>query len=118
VTRPVSDSSLRQLYLQWVEETIEDYKESIPRSELIQIAEDVIHRLDVTRRGQYQLTELLLLEEVDRAIYRLLKLPGYRRWAAEHCSRPELALDFPRPVVDDEMERVVIDPIPARAASF
>jgi hypothetical protein len=101
-----------------VEEKIEDFKESIPRSELIQIAEDVIHRLDVTRRGQYQLTELLLLEEVDREIYRLLKLPGYRKWLSEHSSRPERALDLPRPAAGDEAESVVLAPIPARAASF
>jgi hypothetical protein len=118
VTRLVSENSLRRLYLDWVEEKIEDYKESIPRSELIQLAEEVIHDLEINRRGQYQLTEVLLLEEVDRAIYRLLKLPGYRKWIADHVRTVPTEPDLPRPA-EAEHEKVLEPiPLPARAASF
>lgn len=78
--------SLKQAYLDWVEAQVEDYKESVPRSELLRIADEAVEELRVNQRGQYQLTELLLLEAVDRKIIRALRLPGFRAWAA---SRPE-----------------------------
>ena len=79
-----SSSSLRRAYLEWIEEQIEEYKDSIPRSELLRLAEQVVAELQVNRRGQYQLTELLLCEEVDRTIFRLLRLPGFRGWSARY----------------------------------
>jgi hypothetical protein len=42
----------------------------------------VIEELRVDDGGQYQLTELLLCTAVDRKIFRLLRLPGYRSWCA------------------------------------
>ena len=66
------------------------------------------------RGGQYQLTELLLLEAVDRRIFRLLNLPGYRRWCQEHRDRLDLDVaPAPSPVAEPYFE-----PMPARAASF
>ncbi len=77
-----SARSLRRAYLDWVEEQVEAYKNSISRSELLRLADTVVEELAVTRRGQYQLTELLLCSAVDRKIFRMLKLPGYRTWRA------------------------------------
>lgn len=56
------------------------YKESLPRSELLRLADDVVNEIRMDRRGQYQITELLMCTAVDRHIVRLLKLPGYRAW--------------------------------------
>lgn len=87
-----SPRSLRRAYLDWVEEQIETFKDSIPRSDLLRIAEEAIEELRVNQKGQYQLTELLLCDAVDRRIARLLKLPGYRAWSAEQRAGSALAL--------------------------
>ncbi len=76
----------RRAYLAWVEEQVEGYKEALPRTELLELAEDVIRELETTRRGQYQLTEVLLCSAMDRRIIRLLKLPSYRKWSAARHS--------------------------------
>ncbi len=77
-----SAPSLRQLYEEWVEEQIEDYKDSVNRSDLLRLADEVVEELRVSPRGQYQLTEMLLWTAVDRKIFKLLKLPGYRTWCS------------------------------------
>ena len=84
MTQRPSSASLRRLYLEWVEEQLEEFKDSVPRSELLNIADEVVAELQMNRKGQYQLTELLLLEEVDRTLFRRLKLPGFRAWAAAY----------------------------------
>lgn len=72
--------SPRQQYLAWVEERIEDYKDSISREELLQIADDAVRRLQDAPDGQYSLTELVLADAVDRLIFERLKLPSFRQW--------------------------------------
>lgn len=84
MTQLPSSASLRRLYLEWVEEQLEEFKDSVPRAELLNIADQVVADLQMNRKGQYQLTELLLLEEVDRTLFRRLKLPGFRAWAAAY----------------------------------
>ena len=76
--------SLRLQYLEWVEERIEEYKESVPRDRLLELADEVVAELEMTGAGQYQLTEVLLLEGVDQKIFHHLQLPSYRRWRKEH----------------------------------
>lgn len=66
---------------------IESYKESVPRSDLLGLADQVVEELRVDKEGQYQLTELLLCNAVDRKIFRLLRLPGYRSWCAMHLQK-------------------------------
>lgn len=75
----------RQRYLAWVEEQIEEYKTSITRDELLQLADDAVQQLSETRDGQYALTEILLRDTVDALIFERLKLPSYRVW----LDRPE-----------------------------
>lgn len=79
-------NALRHSYSEWVEEQIEGYKESVSRADLLRLADEVVADLHLTHRGQYQLTEILLLEAVDRKIFQLLKLPGYRAWCAANPS--------------------------------
>jgi hypothetical protein len=75
-----SSRSLRRAYLDWVEEQLEEFKETVPRSDLLRLADEVVNELRMTDGGQYQLTELLLCTAVDRKIFRMLGLPGYRSW--------------------------------------
>lgn len=75
--------SLRHAYDEWVEERVEDFKDSISRPELLAIADRVVEEMRTTGGGQYQLTELLLCDAVDRHLVRMLKLPGFRAWCAQ-----------------------------------
>lgn len=83
--QPLLSRSLRRAYREWVEQQIENYKDDVARGELLDLADEVCHDLRVTRDGQYQITEILLCAAMDRRIFRLLKLPGYRTWCARHA---------------------------------
>jgi hypothetical protein len=87
VTIRPSSRLLRQAYVEWVEEQIEEFKETVSRADLLRLADEVVEELRVNQEGQYQLTELLLWAAVDRKIFRMLELPGYRAWCATHSSR-------------------------------
>jgi hypothetical protein len=70
----------RQLYLDWVEEQIEECKAALTRDELLAIAEQAVDRLFDTPDGQYPLTEILLCDAVDALLFQKLNLPDYREW--------------------------------------
>lgn len=70
--------SLKHEYELFVEQEIENYKESVPRSVLLGIGDDAVSAL--AAQAQFALTELLLCEEVDRIIFRRLGLPAYATW--------------------------------------
>lgn len=70
--------SLRHEYELYIEQEIENYKESIPRSGILAIGDEAAARL--ASEAQFVLTEMLLLEEVDRIIFRRLRLPTYSTW--------------------------------------
>jgi hypothetical protein len=72
--------SRRQQYLTWIEEQVEDYKASIPRDDLLVIADEAVDGLFEDEAGQYPLTEILLRDAVDALIVRRLGLPSYRQW--------------------------------------
>ena len=72
--------SLKHEYELFVEEEIENYKDSIPRSALLKIGDEAVASL--AGQEQFALTELLLCEEVDRIISSRLRLPTYRTWRA------------------------------------
>ena len=61
-----------------MEEEIEKYKESLPRSALLGIGDEAAKVLAAD--PQMGLTELLLCEEVDRIIRKRLRLASYRAW--------------------------------------
>ena len=82
---PQSPRSLRRAYLEWVEEQVEEFKDAIPRSRLLAIADEVVGDLRLSRGGQYQLTEVLLCDAMNRHLFRLLKLPGYRTWVEQRA---------------------------------
>lgn len=70
--------SLRHEYSLYLEEEIENYKESVPRSALLSIGDEAARNLATD--PQTALTELLLWEEVDRIITKRLRLPSYSTW--------------------------------------
>jgi len=70
--------SLKHEYELFVEQEIENYKESVPRSVLLSIGDDAVASLSAA--PQFALTELLLCEEVDRIIFKRLRLPSYGTW--------------------------------------
>ncbi|NUO63837.1 MAG: hypothetical protein HOQ12_11010 [Gemmatimonadaceae bacterium] len=109
--------SLKHEYELYVEEEIEHYKESIPRSALLAIGDEAVAVL--ARDSQLSLTEILLCEEVDRIIFSRLRLPTYQTWrrrrlkAAAELRKPErwgLAPDAPvvRAVVPSADGRVLV----------
>lgn len=70
--------SLKHEYELFVEQEIENYKESVPRSVLLGIGDEAVSAL--AAQAQFALTELLLCDEVDRIIFKRLRLPGYDTW--------------------------------------
>lgn len=95
-----SAPTLRHLYLAWVEDQIEDYKDSVSRSDLLRLAEEVCEELRVSNSGQYQLTEILLAAAVDRKIFKLLRLPGYRNWCSSRSFQGRPILPEGTPAVE------------------
>ena len=85
--------SLQHEYERYVEQEIEAYKESVPRSVLLSIGDEAVAAL--ARDEQFTLTELIVWEEVDRIIARRLRLPSATTWrrrrlkAIEELRRPE-----------------------------
>jgi hypothetical protein len=85
--------SLKHEYELFVEREIENYKESVPRSVLLSIGDDAVRAL--ASEQQFALTELLLWDEVDRIIFKRLRLPSYSTWRKrrikllEELRRPE-----------------------------
>jgi stress-induced morphogen len=85
--------SLQHEYERYLEQEIENYKESVPRSVLLSIGDEAVAAL--AREAQFTLTELIVWEEVDRIIARRLRLPSATTWrrrrlkAIEELRRPE-----------------------------
>lgn len=72
--------SLRQQYREYIMQRIEDYKESLPREELLRLGDEAARELHGGGAGQLLLTEVLMQETVDQQIMRRLNLPSFRRW--------------------------------------
>ena len=70
--------SLKYEYACFLEKEIEDYKESVPRAVLLSIGDDAVRIL--AGEQQFALTELLLCAEVDKIIFKRLRLPSYNVW--------------------------------------
>jgi hypothetical protein len=70
--------SLKHEYELYLEREIENYKESVPRSVLLSIGDDAVRAL--AAQQQFALTELLLVDEVDKIIFKRLRLPAYVTW--------------------------------------
>ncbi len=74
---PYSD---QQHYQEYILQRVEGYKNSIGRDELLRLGDEAASELASTSGGQFVLTEVLMLETVDRLIMKRLALRPYRRW--------------------------------------
>ena len=74
---PYSD---KQHYQEYILQRVEGYKNSIGRDELLRLGDEAAGELAATAEGQFVLTEVLMLETVDRLIMKRLALRPYRRW--------------------------------------
>ena len=72
--------SPKQRYHAYVMQRIEDYKNSLPRDELLRLGNDAASELTDAAEGQYFLTEVLMQDLVDRLIIKRLALPSFSRW--------------------------------------
>ncbi len=72
--------SLRQLYQEYVLQRIEAHKNSLTRDELLRLGDEAIAELETTAEEQFLLTEIMMLESVDRLISKRLKIRPFRRW--------------------------------------
>jgi hypothetical protein len=84
--------SLKHEYALYLEREIEDYKESVPRSVLLKIGDDAVRAL--ADQQQFALTELLLCDEVDKIIFKRLRLASYNTWRR---NRVKLLKELRRP---------------------
>ncbi|KPJ95573.1 MAG: hypothetical protein AMS18_02650, partial [Gemmatimonas sp. SG8_17] len=82
--RRARQQSLRQEYEEFMLQQIEEYKDRLSRQDLMAIADEAVRELEVGPEGQLVLTEVLVLEHVDRLIRRRLRLPTFRRWKDQH----------------------------------
>lgn len=82
--RARQQQSLRQEYEEFILQRIEEFKQQLSRSQLLAIADEAVRELELGPDGQLVLTEVLVLEHVDRLIMRRLNLPTYRRWREKH----------------------------------
>ncbi|HEY7195040.1 MAG TPA: hypothetical protein VH439_14955 [Gemmatimonadales bacterium] len=76
--------SLKQEYQEFILQRLEEFKNTLPRAELLQIGDEAVRELQASAQDQYLLTEVLLLEHVDRIIARRLRLPTFPRWKHKH----------------------------------
>ena len=76
--------SLKQEYEEFILQRIEEFKDQLSRPELLAIADEAVRELEMASDDQLVLTEVLVLEHVDRLIMRRLNLPTYRRWRDRH----------------------------------
>lgn len=74
-------ASPKQQYQEWLLRRIEDYKNQIPRSELLRLGDEAASELSGGGDGQqFLLTEVLMADTVDRLIAKRLRLMSYSRW--------------------------------------
>lgn len=76
--------SLRREYHEFLVQRIEEYKDSLGRQEILALGDEAVRELDVAAGNQYVLTEVLVLEHVDRLIMKRLRLPSFPRWKRQH----------------------------------
>src|SRR5258706_15156334 len=87
-----SPRSLKHEYEVYVENEIENYKESVSRSAILKIGDEAAAAL---RAGeQFVMDEILLWAEVDRIIRKRIRIPAYDTWRKK---RIKLLEEYRRP---------------------
>jgi len=76
--------SLKQQYQEYLLQRIEGFKNSLARDELLTLGDEAARELHTGTAGQFLLTEILMLETVDRLIQKRLRLPSYNKWRKQY----------------------------------
>ena len=84
--------SLKHEYEIFVEQEIENYKDSIPRAALLRIGDEAVVNLHAAE--QFAFDEILIWGEVDRIIRLRLRIPSYASWRRR---RLKLIAEYRRP---------------------
>jgi len=71
---------MRQLYQEYILQRIEAYKNSLSRGELLRLGDEAIAELETNAEEQFVLTEVMILDSVDRLIAKRLRLWTFTRW--------------------------------------
>jgi hypothetical protein len=87
--------SLKHEYNLFVENEIDDYKDSISRMSLLKIGDEAVAALH--SQTQFAMNELLLCDEVDRIIRKRLRIPTYATWRKKELKRLKELEEFRRP---------------------
>jgi len=81
-----SPPSLRQQYQEFVMQRVEAFKNSMPRDELLRLGDEAVSEMEATIEGQFMLTEVLMVDQVDRLIIKRLRLRSYARWREQYLT--------------------------------
>lgn len=72
--------SPKQRYHEYVLQRIEDFKDSLSREEILRLGNDAAAEIQDAPEGQYFLTEVVMLETVDKLIKKRLGIPPFSKW--------------------------------------
>ncbi|MFL5506114.1 MAG: hypothetical protein ACJ8AU_04480 [Gemmatimonadales bacterium] len=75
--------SQKQRYEEYVFQRIEAFKESLPREQLLRLADEATEALLDGREDQFVLTEVLMADVVDTFIMKRLHIQKFPRWRAQ-----------------------------------
>jgi len=81
-----SPPSLKQQYQEFVMQRVEAFKNSMPREELLRLGDEAVSEMQATIEGQFMLTEVLMVDQVDRLIIKRLRLRSYTRWREQYLT--------------------------------
>jgi hypothetical protein len=81
-----SPPSLKQQYQEFVMQRVEAFKNSMPREELLRLGDEAVSEMQATIEGQFMLTEVLMVDQVDRLIMKRLRLRSYGRWREQYLT--------------------------------
>ncbi|MGB7212928.1 MAG: hypothetical protein WBC97_09880 [Gemmatimonadales bacterium] len=80
-------ASPQQRYQEFLVHRIEAYKNSRSRQDLMRLAEEALAVQGASTEGQLFLTEVMMLDCVDRLISKRLKLPTFKTWKQRYGKR-------------------------------
>jgi hypothetical protein len=81
---------MRQLYQEYILQRIEAYKNSLSRGELLRLGDEAIAELETSAEEQFVLTEVMILDSVDRLIAKRLRLWSFNRWRKQWLTLREV----------------------------
>jgi hypothetical protein len=81
-----SPPSLKQQYQEFVMQRVEAFKNSMSREELLRIGDEAVSEMEATIQGQFMLTEVLMVDQVDRLIIKRLRLRSYVKWREQYLT--------------------------------